>query len=212
MLMINLHRLSNFRQKLFQQTVFTRQVIFIIRQQLLWVWSWQSPTVYKAVKCTAYNKFLNAAVSHLLWCYLAGSVYSSYFKQRVVDPFHLTSSSEKSWMRHTGGQFHCAFLYTTLSCALCSEVRIWGDTALIHVNLTPHQHGERGISHRVWPACKGSIVGAGLNQPPIRYRLLLKWHMRHVSWLREAEFSNDKGESADSGKLLKWHSSTGWKN
>ena len=39
-------------------------------------------------------------------------------------------------MRHTGGQFHCAFLHTTLCCALCSEVCILGDAALIHVNLT----------------------------------------------------------------------------
>ena len=31
-----------------------------------------------------------------------------------IDPFHLTSSSEKSWMRHTGGQFHCVFSYKTL--------------------------------------------------------------------------------------------------
>ena len=30
-----------------------------------------------------------------------------------IDPFHLTSSSEKSWMCHTGGQFHCAFSYIT---------------------------------------------------------------------------------------------------
>ena len=38
-------------------------------------------------------------------------------------------------------------------------VPILGDAALIHVNITAHQHGERGISCRVWRACKGSIDG-----------------------------------------------------
>ena len=47
-------------------------------------------------------------------------------------------------MRHTGGQFHSAFMQS-----LCSEVRILGDAALIQVNLTAHQRGERGISRRV---------------------------------------------------------------
>ena len=52
---------------------------------------------------------------------------------------------------------HHAFWYITLCCALCSEVHILGDVALIHVNLTAHQNGERGISRRVWRACKESI-------------------------------------------------------
>jgi hypothetical protein len=58
---------------------------------------------------------------------------------------------------HTGGQFHCAFFYITRCRALCSEVCILGDAALIHVNLTAHQHGGHGISPCVWRACKGSI-------------------------------------------------------
>ena len=39
-----------------------------------------------------------------------------------IDPIHLTWSSTKSGMRRTGGQFHCAFLYITLCCELCSKV------------------------------------------------------------------------------------------
>ena len=74
-----------------------------------------------------------------------------------IDPFHMTSSSEKSWMCHTGGHVYWAFSYITLCRALGSKVCILGDAALIHVNLTAHQHGERGISRRVWRACKGSI-------------------------------------------------------
>ena len=55
----------------------------------------------------------------------------------------------------------CVFIYNSMHwecCALCSEVRVLGDAALIHVNLTAHQHGERGISRHVWRACKGSIA------------------------------------------------------
>ena len=39
-----------------------------------------------------------------------------------IDPFHPTSSSTKSWMRHTGGQFHCTLLY--ISCDTRS-VGLW---------------------------------------------------------------------------------------
>ena len=55
----------------------------------------------------------------------------------------------------------CVFIYNCMHwvcCALCSEVRVLGDAALKHVNLTAHQHGERGISRHVWHAYKGSIA------------------------------------------------------
>ena len=50
--------------------------------------------------------------SYLRQCYKLEQRLS--FLRNHIDPFHLTSSSEKSWVRHTGGQFHCAFSYITL--------------------------------------------------------------------------------------------------
>ena len=51
--------------------------------------------------------------------------------KQSIDPIHLTSSSELSWMHHIGGQCHCA---------LFSE----GRTGRIHVNLCADQNGEHG--------------------------------------------------------------------
>ena len=51
-----------------------------------------------------------------------------------VDPIPLMSSSEKSWMRHYGGQCHCA---------LFSEVCILGDTAFTRKPID-HKNEERG--------------------------------------------------------------------
>ena len=51
-----------------------------------------------------------------------------------IDPIHLTSSSEYYWLRHTGGQCHCA---------LFCEVRMLGHAAFTRKPIA-HQHGERG--------------------------------------------------------------------
>ena len=88
------------------------------------------------------------------------SLFSVYYCEYwPIDPFHPTSSSEKSWMRHTGGQFHCAFLYNnSMLCVMqwSAHFRRRGVNTL--KNLTAHQYVERGIIRRVWRACKGSMA------------------------------------------------------
>ena len=93
------------------------------------------------------------------YCYL---IWGTWPRWRQHDKVLLTHFT---WHHHQKN-IECAILvgnftvrlYISLCCALCSEVCILGDAALIHVNLTAHQHGERGISRRVWRACKGSIA------------------------------------------------------
>ena len=63
------------------------------------------------------------------------------------------------------------FIYITLCCVLCREVHILCDAALIYANQIAHQHGERGISRRVWRACKGSIV----YYPVIWHKFFIRW-------------------------------------
>ena len=88
-------------------------------------------------------------------CYMSRVMTELHCKNRsvkmyTIDPFHLTSSSENLECANLVGNFTVRFhIIITLCRALCSEVCILGDAALIHVNLTAHQHGERGISRRV---------------------------------------------------------------
>ena len=124
-------------------------------------WTSQMDHMYIQSFSPATNFITRSLVSLKVTYFLLGSLPKNgpTFKNHAPGYWPISPDviSRKSWMRHTGGQFHCAFLYIIPCCALCSKVSILGDAALIHVNLTAHQHGERGIGRSKWYACKGSI-------------------------------------------------------
>ena len=92
-----------------------------------WCWFWKEPMVDSSTLWLVCSDRLHSPEDNRSIRLSKRWELEFLFRTDTIDPFHLTSSSEKSWMRHTGGCYamKCAFF------------------------------GERGISRRVWSLVRG---------------------------------------------------------